>query len=173
MVKLVATLIGRPPKSPVELMRNTIDQALRDEAERMDVLFVGTTAGFRTVKPSFVTSKVKKIAFDREIWVYTARNTISNGKYSWINFGTGPRDIIANAPKGPMVFPANYDASTTPGRLSSGQRRKHGPKQVTRIVRNHSIAPRRFDKSIVKRRKGFFKRVVQGRINKVAKRVLK
>ncbi len=69
MVKLVVSPIGKPPKNRSDLMRGTIDKALEDEAVQIDKLFVGTTAGFSTVKPSFVTSKVKKIADCGNIWL--------------------------------------------------------------------------------------------------------
>ena len=105
--------------------------------------------------------------------MYTARQSKINSILSIMNYGLGPRDITPAPGKGPMRFPLGYTAATTPGKIASRQRKKYGETRTTMHVRGHEIKARRFDLAIVKRRKGYFTRLVQGRISKVTRRLLK
>jgi hypothetical protein len=171
VVKIHVNPIGKVPKYIHKEMRAAIDAALVEEAEKIDGHWDTIFSGFENRQPSMFTSKVKKIGYDREIWVYTARATVSNGILSIINYGLGPRPIDSIPPKNVMVFPREYSAATIPNRIFSRKRKKFGDIRRTRHVKSHTIRARRFDLAIVKRRKGYFKRIVQNKIDKAAKRM--
>lgn len=113
---------------------------------------------------------IKTIAYDWEIHAGALHPTKGNQVLSWINYGTGPRDITAVSPKGPMVFQVGYSPQTSPGKLARGVAKSSGPKVTTRLVKNHRIDPRRFDKAVVKRRKGYFERKAKNRFSEAARR---
>ena len=169
MVKLIVTPVGKPPKYRFNEFRAAIDGALEEEADKIDGHWDTIFSAFENVSPSMFTSKVKKIAYDREIKVYTAKPTESNAILGYINYGVPERPINTQPPKGPMVFPEGYKASTQPQRIASVKRSKFGDIRRTHHVKRHAIEARRFDLAIVKRRRGYFKRVVQNRIDRAAK----
>ncbi len=173
VIKIKVAPVGKAPKYNANLLRKVIDEALVEESGKIEGHFDTIVSGFETVSPSFFTSKVKKIGWDREIKVYTASKSKSNYILSIMNFGLGPRDIRPGPGKGPMKFQVGYTAATTPGRIASRRRDKHGTWRTTMHVREHEIRARRFDLAIVKRRKGYFTRLVQGRMNKVTRRLFK
>lgn len=72
------------------------------------------------------------------------------GTTNWtrVNRGTRTRRIRSRG-RGPMIFPREYDPKTTPEGKYGGPGRRHGEIVRTHLVREHSIAPREFEKKIV------------------------
>lgn len=171
-MKVRLEVIGAGLTINIDGYRTAMEKALLEEGDKINDLFERATSTFSTkTKPRLSKTKVKKIGYDWEVQAGGLRYTHGNGVLSVINFGSGPRTIVAFGGKGPMRFPAQYNPATARTRaFSPGQREKYGEPIVTRTVRNHRVEPRRIDKAIVSRRKGYFRRLMQGRIDKAARR---
>jgi hypothetical protein len=162
------TILPVLPKRKINIggYKSVMGDLLEEEADEIMRLIKLPTSGWKRHKISPRKTKIKVIGYDWEIHAGVLHSTKGNLVLSWISHGTGPRDIPAYSPKGPMVFPVGYKAATSPNKLAGGTRSKFGPIAVTRLVKDHSINPREFDKAVARRRRGYFIRKGKGRMSK-------
>jgi hypothetical protein len=182
MARLILEVIGPKKKFRRSDYIKVIDRALEEEADKIEKLFHESFDGLHTTKggrkyplnPSIKRTKIKSIGYDREIVVGALTETLANNILSIINFGSGPRGWTVRPPKGPMRFQVGYKAATSARRaLRPGSSSRSGKWVTTNtagVRKPHRIDPRHIDKAIVKRRIGYFVRLMRGRIRKQARR---
>jgi len=86
--------------------------------------------------------------------------------WNMLDQGTRPHDIWAGAFTGKsnkksLAFPSVFSPKTKPGSLSSGPGKSGGPPVFTPYVRHPGTEPRHWTKTIVKKRKAWFKKQMQ------------
>lgn len=132
--------------------------ALGEESAEQRKLFEKIDDGWTEHKLSISKKGPKQEGGRAVVHTGALASTESNQILSWINYGTGPRDIVPRPdnPSGLLKFMRGYTPSTNPGSLSSGTKQRHLPWVARRIVREHVIDARAFDEVIQEMRRSKF-----------------
>lgn len=155
-----------PKGFKVENVRREVAKALIDEGKRDRGEFNKTVQAWTRAPSMHYETKIT----DKEASVWIGPKGALAERWSWIDEGTGPRSWTSAKQ---MVFPfqgrgKSYNPKTRSLWLGSvsGAGQKFGDITRTHTIKNHSIEPRYWSRTLAAQRIGPFARNVQDAINR-------
>lgn len=147
----------KPRRFNSRLVLNEIVAAQRVVARQAKADFEKTVATWKK-KPDFEV--LTEIDGQGNVVVLVGTD---NPIYRYVDEGTERRDIRPRSgnKRGLLVFPSGYSPATVPRYIGSYPAGTYGPLVFTPIVRDHSIKPRKFTETIVKKWKPKYRRALE------------
>ena len=103
--------------------------------------FEQSLSGFKRHRPTITQKGSVK---DYDITIGILDSSPDNNIYSYVNWGTSPRVLVAHNPRG-MRFRVSYAPATARGTLRGGTWTKTGPWTVRYTIHHPGTQARRFD----------------------------
>lgn len=134
-------VIGADAKVNVQGWENAFQDFMESMSRDLWDYFEQSLSGFKRHNPT-ITQKGRVSLYD--ITVGILQSSPDNNIYSYVNWGTSPRILVAHNPDG-MRFRVAYAPATARGTLRGGTWTKTGPWTVRYTIPHPGIDARRFD----------------------------
>lgn len=146
---VIKTIKSKQRKAAWDYFKPEIDRAMDGHIKPKLIEYcMRIVSRWRGDKPTF---KARKIVTPNywavDVWPGAGKGA---DKWRWASGGTRKRRIVPKKPGGVLVFRADYQPITRGGGQYRGPGKATGELVFTRLVKNHRIKPRNFEKTILR-----------------------